>query len=124
MKCHATKAFYDRHWSKAPRIEVLGFRCYWRCIVRIFCEAEILSLAAKWLRRANVFMHEAERATTQHDRVRLTAMASTMHYAADDLCSEAGIDPNTVPLPRNPDVEQQRRIADERHAVLPLSPGI
>ena len=80
--------------------------------MRTFSEPEILALAARWRSRAQTFMREAEEAEDPRDTTRLAAMASSMNYAAQDLCFEAGIDPNSHPQPINPEAERVRRVAE------------
>ena len=81
--------------------------------MRKFSEPEILALAAKWRARAKKFMHEASDAADRSRMSSLVGMASSMKHAADELLFEAGIDPNVLPLPVNPLLDQERRAADE-----------
>lgn len=46
---------------------------------------ELSALAEQWRGRARMFMHEAEQCRRPADMVRLTAMASTLEWAAGDL---------------------------------------
>lgn len=48
-------------------------------------ENELAALRERWRSRARRFMDEAERARTSVDVARLTAMASTLEWAATDM---------------------------------------
>jgi hypothetical protein len=48
-------------------------------------QAHFDELARKWRGRARCFMEEAEQTRRPADMVRLTAMASTLEWAASDL---------------------------------------
>jgi hypothetical protein len=48
-------------------------------------QRELIALSDRWRARAKTFMSEAERARRGADMVRLTAMASTLEWAASDL---------------------------------------
>jgi len=48
-------------------------------------KAELIALTAKWRTRAKRFMADAEHVTRYAEVVRLTAMASTLEWAASDL---------------------------------------
>lgn len=85
--------------------------------MRKFSEPEILALAAKWRARARQFTREAGEADDRSRMSSLVGMASSLKHAADDLLFEAGIDPNVLPLPVNPLVDQEQRAADERLGV-------
>jgi hypothetical protein len=48
-------------------------------------QIELLALGNRWRNRATTFMSEAERSARPADIIRLTAMASTLEWAANDL---------------------------------------
>jgi hypothetical protein len=48
-------------------------------------QRELIALSDRWRARAKRFMSEAERARRGADMVRLTAMASTLEWAASDV---------------------------------------
>lgn len=87
-----------------------------------FGETEILALAASWRTRARTFRREASESEDPRSVARLAAMASTLDFAARELCFEAEVDPNSVPLPANPEVERERRAAEEYLGGAPKSP--
>ena len=90
--------------------------------MRRFGEPEILALAARWRTRARTFQRESSESEDPRTLARLAAMASTLDFAARDLCSEAEVDPNGIPLPSNPEAERERRAAEEYLGVAPKSP--
>ena len=47
---------------------------------------ELITLSDRWRARAKRFMSEAEQARRGPDMIRLTAMASTLEWAASDVC--------------------------------------
>jgi hypothetical protein len=59
-------------------------------------------------------MREAREATNPRDVARLAAMASSLEHAARDLCFEADVDPNGASPVVSPEVDRERRAADER----------
>lgn len=48
-------------------------------------QIQLLALGNRWRNRARTFMAEAERSARPADIVRLTAIASTLEWAASDL---------------------------------------
>jgi hypothetical protein len=63
--------------------------------------AELMELMEKWRARARKFMGEADQTARHAEIVRLTAMASTLEWAAADLSiyveSERSPDPPSAP---------------------------
>jgi len=80
--------------------------------MRRFGEGEIRALTLRWLVRAKRFMRAAEGTGDSRDIARLAGMASTLEYAARDLCAEAGVDADALPFGVSRDVEPERRTAN------------
>jgi len=60
-------------------------------------DAELLALVASWRKRARTFRREAEESDSR-DIYRLVGMASSLDFAARELCQIAGIDPVRLSL--------------------------
>ncbi len=60
-------------------------------------QSELLALIAKWRARARTFRREAAESGNIRDIRRLAGMASSLDFAARDLCDVAGIDPADGP---------------------------
>jgi hypothetical protein len=65
-------------------------------------QSELIALSDRWRVRAKRFMSEAEQARRSPDTIRLTAMASTLEWAASDVCCLLN-----VPYPNTEDSEDQ-----------------
>ncbi len=78
--------------------------------------SELLALAAKWRARARTFRREAAESGNIRDIHRLAGMASSLDFAARDLCDVAGIDPTDGPLAANAEANRAQAETDIRLA--------
>jgi hypothetical protein len=67
-----------------------------------------MALAASWRARAITFMQEAQESGDVSDIYRLAGMASSLNFAARDLCWTADVDPNVGPSVANPKANRAR----------------
>jgi hypothetical protein len=74
--------------------------------------AKFLALATSWRTRSRTLMHEAQESSNVRDIYRLAGMASSLNFAARDLCWTADIDPNDEPSVANPEASRARLDAD------------
>jgi hypothetical protein len=84
-------------------------------------DAQFLALAAKWRARARTYMHEAQECSNVRDVYRLAGMASSLNFAARDLCWTADVDPSAGPSVANPEANRARmeiecRLAEDAEA--------
>jgi hypothetical protein len=75
-------------------------------------DAKLLALAASWRARAKTFMHEGEESGDVRDIYRLAGMASSLNFAARELCRTAGVDPSDGPSVANPEADRARLDGD------------
>jgi hypothetical protein len=69
-------------------------------------DAKLLALAASWRARAKTFMHEGEESGDVRDVYRLAGMASSLNFAARELCRTADVDPSDGPSVANPEADR------------------
>ena len=75
-------------------------------------DAKLLARTARWRARARTFMHEAQESADVCDIYRLAGMASSLNFAARDLCWTADVDPNVGPSVANPEANRARMEAE------------
>jgi hypothetical protein len=69
-------------------------------------DAQLRTLAAKWRARARTYRHEAQESNDVRDIYRLAGMASTLDFAARELCWTTDADLNAVPGVVNPEANR------------------
>jgi hypothetical protein len=79
-------------------------------------KSDLLALAAKWRARARTFRREAAESGNIRDIHRLAGMASSLDFAARDLCDVAGIDPADGPPAANAEANRAQAETDIRLA--------
>jgi hypothetical protein len=75
-------------------------------------DTELLALAASWRGRARTYMREARESGNVRDIYRLAGMASSLDFAARELCRTADIDPNDGPPAANVEADRARLETD------------
>jgi hypothetical protein len=85
-------------------------------------DSQLLALAAKWRSRARTFMHEAEESGNVRDIYRLAGMASSLDFAARELCWTADVDPNVSPPVANPEANRARMETEHQLGEEPKTP--
>jgi hypothetical protein len=71
-------------------------------------DAQLLALAAKWRSRARTYMHEAHESRNVRDIHRLAGMASSLEFAARDLCWTADVNLSAGPSVANAEATRAR----------------
>jgi hypothetical protein len=79
-------------------------------------DAELLALVASWRRRARTFRRQAEESSSVRDIYRLAGMASSLDFAARELCHIARLDPNDGLVVPNAEADRALRETDVRLA--------
>jgi len=75
-------------------------------------DAQLLALAARWRARARTYMHEAQESGNVRDIYRLAGMASSLNFAARELCWTANADPSAGRCVGNPEADRACLDAD------------
>jgi hypothetical protein len=75
-------------------------------------DTELLALAASWRARARTYMREACSSGNVRDIYRLVGMASSLDFAARELCRTADVDPNDGPPAANVEADRARLETD------------
>jgi hypothetical protein len=87
-------------------------------IIRYLKVIGAIAITASWRARAGTLMHEAQESGNVRDIYRLAGMASSLNFAARELCWNADIDqdPNDGAAVANPEADRARLDADIRLA--------
>jgi hypothetical protein len=79
-------------------------------------DAELLLLVASWRRKARILVREVEESGSAREIHRLVGMASSLDFAARELCHIARLDPNDGLVVPNAEADRALRETDVRLA--------